>query len=109
MSAKLIVPGPGRYNPVLSQTKYKQPSNVIGTGKREDGQTSLKVPGPGMYKIRKGKKGPTWKIGTQSRVQSAKVIKFPGPGQYKIPSYFADVPKYLMYDSKTKEKYYVDD
>jgi len=41
---------------------------VIGTGKREDGQHSLKVPGPGMYKPKKGRKGPTWKIGTQSRV-----------------------------------------
>jgi hypothetical protein len=39
-------------------------------------------------------------------VQSAKVVKFPGPGHYNTPSYFADVPKYLMYDSKTHEKYF---
>ena len=64
------------------------------------------MPGPGNYRPKKRKKGPKWRFGTESRVQSAKVIKFPGPGQYNTPDYFADVPKYLMYDSQSKEKYY---
>ena len=72
---------------------------MIGTESRDDIYYKEKVPGPGNYKPKKRKKGPKWRFGSESRVQSAKVIKFPGPGQYNMPDYFADVPKYLMYDS----------
>jgi hypothetical protein len=61
------------------------------------------VPGPGNYTIRNLDGGVGFRFSKNERGFSPSQEKFslyPGPGQYDLKPYFADVPKYLMVNSK---------
>jgi hypothetical protein len=89
-----VVPGPGNYDPVQSQTKDKIAAYKIGTGKRQLISVNAKgVPGPGNYdpKSELGQRGAGIGYGQKSGFDLG---VGPGPGTYEIDRAINPLPAY---------------
>ena len=93
-------PGPGSYNPRVDYAKENLGTVKIGTGTRDQGKAlpgGKDAPGPGQYTLGTSLSGPAFGIGTSQRDES-KGQDIPGPGQYHVPTYIANLPRYMMPD-----------
>lgn len=61
------------------------------------------APGPGNYNIGLGDNGPKWGFGSGQR-NNLRNTDDPGPGAYNLPTFFDDLPKFMM-SSHPKNNY----
>lgn len=96
------IPGPGSYEPDVSNVKNKVISVIISKTKRSDIPIISKdiklLPGPGKYKAEssinsKHKMNNSYKFGKDEKLKPIKNVT-PGPGQYKLPCSIRDVNDY---------------